>query len=82
MNGQPLIDALIDALLYLELSDDSTVDADAAVETIEAMAADLQQLTPEDRSLFVQYIATKADDASSSEQSNFIRQIPSMLGLE
>lgn len=82
MNGQPLIDALIDALLFLELSDDSTVDADAAVETIEAMAADLQQLTPEDRSLFVQYIATKADDASSSEQSNFIRQIPSMLGLE
>lgn len=77
--------ALVEALIFLELSDDETVDPDAAVRTMEMIAAHLRQLNPDQRTQFIQQLGTIADAQLPTpfgvQRSEYIRAIPEYLGL-
>ncbi len=55
MNLDPAIArAIIELALFLELSDDDTVDPDAAVSALEGLAANLASASPEARASLLQ----------------------------
>jgi hypothetical protein len=56
MNDEILIDVIVQTILFLELSDETIIDDDAAVEMMEQMAFTLQKLKPDSRTQFVRYL--------------------------
>jgi hypothetical protein len=52
-----LVAALVDCLAFIELSPDSVIDPDAAVQVHEQVAVRLQALPPEDRQRLVAHVA-------------------------
>lgn len=67
-----LMRALINCLLFLELSDDEVVDPDAAVEVMEYAAYLLQQLGPDERRELVQFAHELADEAADVDPSSTV----------
>jgi hypothetical protein len=67
---------VLDLLLFLELSDDSTVDPDAAVTQMESVAANLQALAPNDRGQFVALTEQYADEREPGRDRDFLRALP------
>jgi len=80
-NQQPLLRALIDAILLLECCGDDEIDPHTAVRGLENIAASLKALDADDRrelaSGLERIAATETDDAYRT----FIRRIPEMLDL-
>jgi hypothetical protein len=76
---------IIDFAAFLELSGDDIIHPDAAVTQLEIMASGLRVLGEEDRRIFVQFIgdvaATRQAEGCSEELLNFLRSLPSDLGL-
>jgi hypothetical protein len=85
MNRQ-LMKVMIELIVFLGLSGDDVVNPDAAVAQLEAIANDLRALGPNDKTALVRFINEYADELSaagdSSERAEFIREIPSSIGLE
>lgn len=77
--------ALVEALIFLELSDDEMVDPDSAVRTMEMIADLLHKMTPDEREAFIRQLGTIADAQPATEfgaqRSEYIRAIPGYLGL-
>jgi hypothetical protein len=72
----PLIDAVLDLLIFLELSPEAVVDPDAAVAAMESATASLQQLAPEQRLAFV----ARANERASREHRDEVRRFLSSVG--
>jgi hypothetical protein len=79
--------AIIWNACFLELSDESVVELESAVRTLENMASTLQGATEEEKEVFIQ---TCAEEASHLEKegspgyartAEFIRELPESLGL-
>ena len=85
MTSDPVITALVEALAFLELSDAETVEPDAAVQVMEAIAAILHRMTATQREVFTRQLAAIADQQANNElgtqRSQYIRAIPEYLGL-
>jgi hypothetical protein len=80
-NNRPLINAIIDAVFFLERSSDDEVDPDLAVRCMENMSASLLRLSVSDqialRSEFLKIAVESEDEA----YSNFVRELPDYIGL-
>lgn len=81
----PLVMALVEALVFFELSDEEAVEPDAAVAAMEAIADILRRMTAQEREAFTHQLALIADQQSGTElgiqRSEYIRAIPEYLGL-
>lgn len=80
-----LMKAIIDLAAFLELSDDDTVDPDAAVQQLEELVAALSQLTIPEREELVAYvdelIQDQQEQAGSKEYIDFLLSFPESFGL-
>lgn len=77
----PLIRALIDAYLVLELSGPDEMNSDTAVRGMENMSSSLLALDHADQLLLrlkLQHIAETSEEQAYSE---FVRSLPDMMGL-
>ncbi|MCE5327409.1 MAG: hypothetical protein LLG01_13460 [Planctomycetaceae bacterium] len=76
---------IVDCVLFLQLSDDSQVNADAAVEQTEQIAWQLKRLAPEERTEFLKYVSRFASQAEkeSGRDSRWqcLADMPEALGL-
>jgi hypothetical protein len=81
---QPLLQVVIDLVSFLALSDDETVNQDAAIQQLEDVAATLKRLPLAERDQFLAFIAESAQRAAQSEdhkRSEFLNSLPEQLGL-
>jgi hypothetical protein len=82
----PLVLALVEALVFLELSDEETVDPDSAVQVMETIARCLQRMPGEQRAAFHHQLALIAGqegrDELGKQRREYIKAIPEYLGLE
>ena len=76
-----LLNALLDCLVFLEQADDTDVDADAAVRTMESATAALLNLAESDRSTLVRMIHQLADQETNEDRRTFIHSVPYLVGL-
>ncbi len=81
MNDEPFMDAIVQVVLFLELSDERTVNEDAAVAMMEQIAAALKRLDVPARERFSQYIRRRAERSESDEKRQTIENFASSLGL-
>lgn len=81
MNIDPLIDIIIDTILFFELSGDDAVQADVAVAMLEQIAAALQRLDPDLRDHLIHYARSGARHATSEEHRLALQSLPENMGL-
>lgn len=81
MNDEPFMDLVVQTVLFLELSDDRTVNQDAAIAMMEQIAATLHRLEPTVIERFVQYIASRAARTEAGKEREVIESMASNLGL-
>jgi hypothetical protein len=82
LNIEPLMEAIVDTVLFLELSDEQIVDEDAAVRMLEQIATTLQTMDAETNGRFLQYLKVRAERTESSNQRQAIENLASDLGLD
>lgn len=76
-----LLEALLDLIASIELSDDEVVDADFADEAFNAVAAHLQTLSRPDRELLATLIAESAAKQTDFDRREVYEDAPDDLGL-
>jgi hypothetical protein len=81
MNTEPLVGAIITAMMLLEESEPEQVDPDTAVRGLEHMGAELMRLTGDDRTEFLTLLERLADEAGDEHTARFIRAIPFSIGM-
>src|ERR1041384_2158284 len=69
MNDEHLFEAIVDAILFLELSGPATVDEDAAMGALEQIAARLQSLPSHERTRLVHYIQRRALTSHAAKET-------------
>jgi hypothetical protein len=75
-----LVRAIVDLALFLERSDDDTVEPDAAVDALENLAAHLQSMSAPTRD---QLIAVLNEIAPSyGQDAEFVREFATNFGLD
>jgi len=82
VNIEPLMEAIVDMVLFLELSGEQVVNEDAAVTTLEQIATTLQTMDTETNCRFQQYFKVRAERTESSSQRYVIENLASDLGLD
>ncbi len=80
--NEPVVKALIDLIVFLEFSDDSTVDPDAAVHMMETVSARLSALSKSEVKSFVDIAHTYAGDFSDAKIKDFVGSLEGAMGLE
>ena len=80
MNDEHLFEAIVDAILFLELSGPATVDEDAAMGALEQIAARLQSLPSHERTRLVDYIQRRALTSQSDKERQALTRLPSSMG--
>lgn len=80
-NLNPIIRALIDALLLLEFAGSSEINPDTAVRGMENIASSLLALEVSDQIQLRNKFDELADDEHDQVFERFIRSLPDMLGL-
>jgi hypothetical protein len=81
MDPEPLVKAIIGAILLMEQSSPEEIDPDTAVQGIENMGHELLKLTRGDRSDFLAVLERIADSTADEPMKRFIRSIPFKLGM-
>ena len=81
MDSEPLLKAIIAAMMFLEHSGPDEVDPDSAVKCLENMSYELLQLAGSDRKEFLELIERVANQMPEERQRGFIRDIPRMTGM-
>ena len=80
MTDRNLVCAIIDLAMFLEQSDDQTVDADAAVNALENLAAHLQAMDNEVKNQFAKTLLELAP--TYGQHSPFVEEFASNFGLQ
>lgn len=80
-NCIPLIEGMIDAFLFLELSGSDEVNPDSAVRCMEGISSSVLRLQQSDQIALRQHLASIADEATDSAYRDFVRALPDMIGL-
>jgi hypothetical protein len=78
---QPLIRALIDAVLLLETAGPKEIDPDTAVRGMENIASSLLALDRSDQQAMRKELLRIAEAEGDETYRNFVRSMPDMLGL-
>jgi hypothetical protein len=73
---------VVEAVAFLELSDDRTVDPDAAVAAMEMLAAELQSCSPRERAALRRAAAKAASEARGAAARKFYRDFMVDAGLD
>ena len=81
MKFEPLMDALVQILLFLEFSDPEIVDEDASIGMMEQIAVTLHKLRPADKEQFIVYLKCRASHSESEKERQAIEQLADNLGL-
>lgn len=83
MNYEPLMDAIVQTVLFLELSGGEAVDEDASVSLMEQLAACLGKLGPAEKEQFLEYLRLRAlvGGTESRRERECIKAMPGNLGL-
>jgi hypothetical protein len=81
MSYEPLMDAIVQVIIFAEQSSDDILDQDAAVELMERLAATLQRLQPTEKIRFLEYLQQRATHAMSANEREWILSMGSNLGL-
>ena len=85
MNSIPLMQIVLDTVLFFELCDDNVVHPDEAVRQLEAISTELKRLSISDRQEFIRYVSAAADaeEAGHSDNSRIdsMRSLATRLGL-
>lgn len=81
MNAEPLVKAIISAMLLLEHCGPDEVDPDTAARGLENMAYELLRLTDGHRREFVDVLGKIASETEYAPEAEFIRSIPFMIGM-
>ena len=81
MNVEPLIRAIISAMMLLEHSDPDEVDPDTAVKGMENMGHELLKLNAGDRLAFLTVLEGIAESENDGSVADFVRSMPFMLGF-
>lgn len=76
-----LCKSLVAAFVFLELSGDGVVDPDAAVGASEAMAAELQSASQEEKAAFIRACAQEAAASGDARVVQFIAELPRQIGI-
>jgi hypothetical protein len=82
--SQLLLQVVVDLVSFLALSDDETVNQDAAVQQLEGVAATLKRMPQGERDQLLAFIAESAQRAARSDdrqRSEFLSSLPEQLGL-
>ena len=81
MNDEPILDALVQVLLFLELSDNETLNEDAAIAVMEQIAMTLQRMDAPARDRFLQYLRYRAEQTAHEPERQTIATLANSLGL-
>jgi hypothetical protein len=76
-----LVHVIAQAALFLEFTDDATLNPDSAVKQQEDMAFQLQQLPPADRSEFIRLLNEIADERPRKQEREYLRGLPKVIGI-
>jgi hypothetical protein len=76
-----LVRALVQVTVFLEFSDESTVDPSAAVSLMETLSAELQELSDEQRRVVVDEIVNLARGLETPQIREFVADLPGAMGL-
>ena len=81
MDNEPLLKAIVAAMVFLEASGPDEVDPDSAVRCLENMSYELLRLAGADRIEFIALIERVAQHETDERYARFIREIPRMIGM-
>jgi hypothetical protein len=80
-----LMQAVLELAMFLDLSGDDVLDPDTAVAQLEFLASILQNLTPKEQKILVQYarqMSFSEQQIGRAERAEFLLSLPKALGLE
>jgi hypothetical protein len=77
-----LAKTILNQAAFLELSDDSAVDPDAAVEALEMMAADLHSCSPQELAAIDTVLTELIDGERSEPRKTFFVEFNKNMGLK
>jgi hypothetical protein len=80
MNPEPLVRAIVAAMMLMEECGPDEIDPDTAVRGLENMGYEILQLSGDDRGEFLELIERMAQ-SSDSHTAEFIRAIPFSIGM-
>ena len=75
MNSERYMKIVVDIFLFLELMGDDAIDADTAIQMMESIAADLDQLDLDSKRRFKEYLAGRAFAAKSEHEAETIEAL-------
>ncbi|WP_431263007.1 hypothetical protein ACQ859_23485 [Roseateles chitinivorans] len=73
--------ALANTALVFEFSEDSQVDPDLAIQSLEQMASDLQRLSPDDQRALTEAFRNLSSDYAHPAHAAFVAGLGGSLGL-
>jgi hypothetical protein len=82
MNDEPLVRAVVAAMMLLENSSDSDLNPDVAVSGMESMVSELSMIEGQDREEFLRTLETIQEAEGGSAVGKFVRSLPFMIGFE
>ncbi|WP_460068206.1 hypothetical protein [Streptomyces sp. YKOK-I1] len=81
MNPEPLVRAMLVAMMLLEECGPDEVDPDTAVRGLEHMGYELLQYTDSEREEFRELLERMASSEGDAHMAEFIRGVPFAVGL-
>ena len=76
-----LIQVIAQAAVFLEFADEATLHPDAAVKQLEALAFQLQQLTPTERQEFIRLLSEVADEWPTERERQYLLNLLTAIGV-
>jgi hypothetical protein len=81
MLEEPILELIVGLAAFLELSDEETLNLDAAAKQMESMAYLLNRLPTADVDQLIGYVQRRAADEQHAEVRRFLEQFPEAFGL-
>ena len=81
VNQTPLVTAIVEAILLLEQSPDSSLDPDLAVRGLENMTSILHELNDADQVALRQVLVDISQSTEDAVYASFVASVRDMIGL-
>ena len=79
--ANPLVAALVETVVSLELASDDLIDPDFEVDLMETIASTLQEMSDEQRADFTRELKKHIATTKSAARKKLLRELPEALGL-
>jgi hypothetical protein len=77
-----LVKAIADMAIFLEFTDEALLDADASIEAMEQLAAELQRMDDKGRSSLARQLKELSVEYGEVSRVRFVETLPESFGLE